>query len=200
MIDKYPELAQYVTTGEHGQMSLSEKGQQEAIKFAQQNLATAQVQKMLAQQKYVTAQNNQTALNAARAEFQDIVRQNTSTEVRGGGESTYTEVNTNNQAIANNIKQLASEYKEAVKSGNKELVDQFIATNNLTPQQITALENVNNALDKNTAALNTAKDATAAAILSSEEEYAEADEVGKQVMRNKLKEKEEALQSEMDEG
>lgn len=200
MIDKYPELAQYIATGEHGQMILSRKGQQEAVRFAQQDLATAQVQKMLAQQKYITAQNNQTALNTARAEFQDIVRQNTSTKVYGSGQATYTEVNTDNQAIADNIKQLASEYREAVNSGNKELVDQFIATNNLTPQQITALENVNNALDKNTAALNASKDATAAAILSSEKAYADADEVGQKAMRSMVNEREETLQSEMDEG
>lgn len=200
LVEKYPELAQYITTGKHGQMTLNEKGQERASQLAQQDLATAQVQQLLAKQNYIAAKDNQTALNAARAEFANIINQNTSVETYGTGEGTYTQVITDNQAIADQMKQLATDYQEAVNSGNKELVDEFIESNNLTPQQIAALENVIQALNQNTMALQASNDATAAAILSSEKAYTDADEVAQTVMRNTLSERREALQSEINNG
>ena len=200
LVDKYPELAQYITTGENGQMILNGKGQEKAVQLAQQDVAIAQVQELLARQNYIIAKDNQTALNAARAEFENIIRANTSVETSNTGDFTYAQVNTNNQAIADNIKQLANDYREVVNSGNKELVDQFIEEHNLTAQQITALENVNAALDQNTAALNASRDVTSAAILSSEKGFTEANEIGQQAMINALNEREIALQSEINNG
>lgn len=181
-------------------MTLNEKGQERASQLAQQDLATAQVQQLLAKQNYIAAKDNQTALNAARAEFANIINQNTSVETYGTGEGTYTQVITDNQAIADQMKQLATDYQEAVNSGNKELVDEFIESNNLTPQQIAALENVIQALNQNTMALQASNDATAAAILSSEKAYTDSNEVAQTVMRNTLNERREALQSEINNG
>ena len=179
LIEKYPSLAKFITTGTYGQMTLTQEGQREAARLAQESFAKAQTQSLVAQREYVTAKNNQTAINEARSAFGGIVEANTS--YYGDGYSAYGY--TDNQGVVNDITALAEGYKQAVLDGERE---RFINEKNLTTEQVQALETLNKTIAENTLALNAQEKATAASILATDKNYQNASMGAKNVMQNMI--------------
>lgn len=172
-------MANFVTVGAHGQMTLTQEGQREAARLAQESFAKAQTQSLVAQREYATAKNNQTAINEARSAFGGIVEANTTYYGDEYGGYAYTD----NRGIVNDITALAEGYKQAVLDGERE---RFINEKNLTKEQVQALETLNKTITENTLAITAQEKATAASILATDKNYQNASLGAKNVMQNMI--------------
>ena len=166
LLDKYPELAQYVTTGEHGQLTIDEEGYQTIIDNQMRELA----QNQAAQAADIRAQSI--------AENAKLVH-DTNITVQGGYSGYAYGTGTSTAVILTDEQKRSIATYLATENGNatgQELVDQGLISNLDSANKILAahretLIDLGTKLEQNTLAAQSSSDAYIQAALSQNESY-----------------------------
>lgn len=185
MIDKYPQLAEYVTHGQNGELTFDEQGLKEYEKAVEGEVAAAQARTANAKIEENTAKETQSAVNALRAGSDDTNFTKLKAQfqtVESDPMTGYASVQYDEKGAADKIAEAAQFMAEHQELSNEDLKaaleEQGIAAGDVADELIAArdnLENLGSNLIENTAAVQAATEAYASAMLANNESYQNAD-------------------------
>ena len=183
-MDKYPDLAQYITRGEHGELTFDKQGLEAYYTQSQRALAEAQGEAARARVNQGVAQNNQAAANVLRTSQYAGFRgrfTTTGTTTDGYTYETYDE----NSAVAE-FQKAAMYVAEHIGDETVDL-EKYLADMGITGEDaIQQMARLGDTLNSNTLATQAAADAYSKAALSTNEGYQGLSSQGKSYVDSQL--------------